>query len=99
MATDLQQHKFVMRHIDGTANVLCDYISRAEYSSPQEVERIRKHSLLGSDVAPQTAPSRTAQPSPVAGGSSRVSPPKNSKFFSTEIKIRFSGNRLFITFG
>jgi hypothetical protein len=53
MATDLQQHKFVMRHIDGSANILCDYISRADYSSDQEIARIRKQSLsLASPPSP-----------------------------------------------
>jgi hypothetical protein len=45
MSTDLQQHKFVMRHVEGSSNILCDYISRAEYSTATEVDRIRRRSL------------------------------------------------------
>ncbi len=69
MATDLQQHKFVMRHIQGSANVLCDYISRADYSGSEEVQRIRKHSLSTSVQAittPTALPKGTAPAAPLA---------------------------------
>ena len=44
MSTDLQQYKFVMRHIEGSSNVLCDYMSRAEFVGTDELERLRKRS-------------------------------------------------------
>ncbi len=48
MATDLQQYKFVMRHVEGTSNVLCDYLSRAEFVDQRELLRLRARSTLAS---------------------------------------------------
>ncbi len=65
MAADLHQHKFVMRHIEGSTNVLCDYISRAEYSSPKEVDRLRRAKELAetnSGRASSAAETATATP-------------------------------------
>lgn len=50
MAVDLQQYRFVMRHIEGTSNVLCDYLSRAEYSSPADLERLRQRTSVPSTL-------------------------------------------------
>jgi hypothetical protein len=48
MAVDLQQYRFVMRHIEGISNVLCEYLSRAEYSSPADLERLRQRTSVAS---------------------------------------------------
>jgi len=40
LATDLQQYRFVMKHIDGELNVLADYLSRAEHITPEEYTRM-----------------------------------------------------------
>lgn len=65
MATDLQQYKFVMRHIDGSSNVLCDYLSRAEFVGDQELHRLQQRRARHpseEEAAPlsarQTGPSR-----------------------------------------
>ena len=66
MAVDLQQYRFVMRHIEGTSNVLCDYLSRAEYSSPADLERLRQRksvphpSLISSELQQSPAPAAVA---------------------------------------
>lgn len=43
LATDLQRYRFTMRHISGPCNVLCDYLSRAQYSSEAEIARLHGH--------------------------------------------------------
>ena len=40
LSTDLQQHRFVMRHVEGPSNVLADYVSRAEHVGAAEFERL-----------------------------------------------------------
>jgi hypothetical protein len=91
MAADLQQHKFVMRHIEGSVNVLCDYISRADYSSDQELARIRKHSLSISSQSPPSSlhgdaqlPYTDAAVSHCMTISSSTDPLGDSEIFSTE---------------
>ena len=37
LAMCLQRYRFTMRHISGPTNVLCDYLSRAQYSSQTEI--------------------------------------------------------------
>jgi hypothetical protein len=45
LATDLQRYRFSMRHISGPCNVLCDYLSRAQYSSEEEIQRLQRHHI------------------------------------------------------
>ncbi len=42
MATDLQQHRFVLRHCDGESNVIADMLSRANHISQEEYERLQQ---------------------------------------------------------
>jgi hypothetical protein len=42
MATDLQQHRFVLRHCDGESNVIADMLSRAHHITQQEYERLQQ---------------------------------------------------------
>jgi hypothetical protein len=42
MATDIQQFRFTMRHIDGETNVLADHISRAEHVSEKEFAELQE---------------------------------------------------------
>jgi hypothetical protein len=42
MATDLQQHRFVLRHCDGESNVIADMLSRAHHVTQQEYERLQQ---------------------------------------------------------
>jgi len=55
LATDLQQYKFVMKHIDGELNILADYLSRAEHITSAEHARMRAKSAR--DKSPARAPS------------------------------------------
>ena len=57
LATDLQRYRFTMRHISGPSNVLCDYLSRAQYSSQTEIERLRARARAEGTAA--TAPPPT----------------------------------------
>jgi hypothetical protein len=41
MATDLQQHRFVLRHCDGEENAIADMLSRAQHVSPEEYDRLK----------------------------------------------------------
>ncbi len=41
MATDLQQHRFVLRHCDGDSNAIADMLSRAQHVTPEEFERLQ----------------------------------------------------------
>jgi hypothetical protein len=54
LSTDLQQHRFVMRHVEGPSNVLADYVSRAEHVSESEFARLRARGTSG-EVTPQAA--------------------------------------------
>jgi hypothetical protein len=54
MATDLQQHRFVLRHCDGESNVIADMLSRAHHITQQEYERLQqrhKNKLTASAAA------------------------------------------------
>ncbi len=70
MATDIQQFRFTMRHIDGETNVLADHISRAQHVSEEEFaqlqERLASRSLSWEHRSPSSAPARTAQLSAAA---------------------------------
>jgi hypothetical protein len=59
MATDLQQFRFTMRHIEGPSNILADHLSRAEYLSPEEFSalqiRMASRSLSPALVEPSPA--------------------------------------------
>ncbi len=57
LATDLQQFKFIMRHIDGSKNVLADYLSRAEHITQEEFTRLRT-----SETQRQRSPSPATRP-------------------------------------
>ena len=59
LATDLQQYRFVMKHIDGSSNILADYLSRADHITPEEFQRMRDKS------APVESP-RSITQSPMA---------------------------------
>jgi hypothetical protein len=50
LSTDLQQHRFVMRHVEGPSNVLADYVSRAEHVSAEEFERLRAREGAAKEV-------------------------------------------------
>jgi hypothetical protein len=65
MATDLQQYKFVMRHVEGSSNVLCDYLSRAEFVGESELLRLRGRSVQQAAAA-GTTPSPVGRDSGVA---------------------------------
>lgn len=54
LSTDLQQHRFVMRHVEGPSNVLADYVSRAEHVSESEFARLRARGTSG-ELTPQAA--------------------------------------------
>lgn len=41
MATDLQQHRFVLRHCDGESNVVADMLSRAQHITADEYDRLK----------------------------------------------------------
>ena len=51
LSTDLQQHRFVMRHVDGPSNVLADYVSRAEHVSASEHARLRARARAATELA------------------------------------------------
>jgi hypothetical protein len=78
MAADLHQHKFVMRHIDGLTNILCDYLSRAEYSSPKEVNRLRV-AKASSEADSQRLPSPIPEQCRTASPRTRSPTSKSSK--------------------
>lgn len=41
MATDLQQHRFVLRHCDGEENTIADMLSRAQHVTTEEYHRLK----------------------------------------------------------
>lgn len=54
LSTDLQQHRFVMRHVDGPSNVLADYVSRAEHVSIEEFDRLRAREGASKELQAQS---------------------------------------------
>jgi hypothetical protein len=42
MATDMQQHRFVLKHCDGESNVIADMLSRAQHITDEEYERLKQ---------------------------------------------------------
>jgi hypothetical protein len=73
MATDLQQYRFVMRHIDGELNVLADYLSRAEHITPAEYQRMLQQHKEGDTVR-----AKPRSPSPHSAHDSCTSMPPSS---------------------
>jgi hypothetical protein len=62
LATDLQRFRFTMRHISGPCNVLCDYLSRAQYSSAAEIARLQGHHKEVPPASPQRWPHAAQSP-------------------------------------
>ncbi len=58
MATDIQQFRFTMRHIDGISNILADHISRAEHVSEFRAlqEMLAARALSRDHRSPSPAP-------------------------------------------
>ncbi len=74
MAVDLQQYRFVMRHIQGSTNIICDYLSRAEYSSLSDLERLRRRTVRTSTSAQEAIVQRSPVPAAVATIAEATSP-------------------------
>jgi hypothetical protein len=77
LATDLQQYRFVMKHIEGEKNVLADYLSRAEHITKEEYERMRQQPR-GRALTPATSDTDGA----ATGGTSM--PESTSENLSTD---------------
>ena len=87
LSTDLQQHRFVMRHVEGPSNVLADYVSRAEHVSESEFARLRARGT-SREAAPLAAPAAglpVHEGTPHCGGiSGDFSEDETSSFFEIE---------------
>jgi hypothetical protein len=70
MATDIQQYRFTMRHIDGETNVLADHISRAEHVSEQEFAELQER------LAARALPRDHRSPSPARVGHQQRTAPE-----------------------
>ncbi len=85
LATDLQQYRFVMKHIEGEKNVLADYLSRAEHITKEEYERMRRQprgqvlTPAGSDTEGGSATGETSMPE------------STSEYFSTDSEFENLG--------
>jgi hypothetical protein len=73
LATDLQQFRFVMQHIDGERNTLADYLSRAEHISRAEFDRMRQVKEQERKEEADAAKPRTSNRSPTTAPPSLTS--------------------------
>ena len=96
LATDLQQFRFVMKHIEGSRNILADYLSRAHHVTKEEYDRLRAtETTLGScsDRSPsprRKAHPRSSSPSPVAAVSDTSMPESSTETeFTTDSEFNF----------
>jgi len=78
LSTDLQQHRFVMRHVDGPSNVLADYVSRAEHVGAAEFERLLARGRERQEQAAATGATLAHRDGSVAALESKFCPSSDS---------------------